>query len=106
MPASPASPCLSRRPQRAPATGYGPGAASPCSRLLPMARSLRRIKLRTAGLAIACVVLAAAGGVRAADSATITFQRVFKGSNPEFIRITVSEDGTATYDIRQLSEDS
>jgi hypothetical protein len=66
-----------------------------------MGASLRRMTL-----AIACLVLAAAGGVRAADPATITFQRVFKGSNPEFIQIKVSEDGTATYDIRQLSEDS
>ena len=56
-------------------------------------------------LGIACLVLAA-GGLGAADSATITFQRVFKGSLPEFIQIKVSEDGTAAYDIRQLEEDS
>ena len=41
----------------------------------------------------------------AADDATITYRRVFKGSNPEFIEIKVSEGGSATYDIRQLSED-
>lgn len=41
-----------------------------------------------------------------ADGATITYRRVFKGSNPEFIEIKISEEGTATYDIRQLSEDA
>ena len=43
--------------------------------------------------------------LRAADDATITYRRVFKGSNPEFIEIKVAEGGPATYDIRQLSED-
>jgi hypothetical protein len=44
--------------------------------------------------------------LRAADEATITYRRVFKGSNPEFIEIKVSQAGTASYDIRQLSEDA
>jgi hypothetical protein len=43
--------------------------------------------------------------LHAADGATITYQRVFKGSNPEFIEIKIGEDGSASYDIRQLSED-
>ena len=38
--------------------------------------------------------------------ATITYRRVFKGSSPEFIEIKLSEDGTASYDIRQSSEDA
>jgi hypothetical protein len=42
--------------------------------------------------------------VHAADAATITYRRVFKGSNPEFIEIKIGQDGTATYDIRQLSD--
>ena len=42
--------------------------------------------------------------LRASDTATITYRRVFKGSNPEFIEIKIGEDGTATYDIRQLSD--
>lgn len=37
--------------------------------------------------------------------ATITYRRVFKGSNPEFIEIKVS-DQKCTYDIRQLDEDA
>jgi hypothetical protein len=42
-----------------------------------------------------------------AESAKLTFKRVFKSSSPEFIEIVVPEDGRpATYDIRQLDEDS
>jgi hypothetical protein len=53
---------------------------------------------------------AAAAGTSAAvapaESAKLTFRRVFKSSSPEFIEIVVSEDGhPATYDIRQLDED-
>jgi hypothetical protein len=43
--------------------------------------------------------------LRAADGATITYRRIFKGSNPEFIEIKIGEDGSAAYDIRQLTED-
>src|SRR6202040_3395919 len=44
--------------------------------------------------------------VTAAESAKLTFRRVFKSSSPEFIEIVVPEDGhLATYDIRQLDED-
>ncbi len=50
----------------------------------------------------ACAALVSA----APPSAKLSFQRVFKGSTPEFIRITVREDSdAATYDIRQLEED-
>src|SRR5262245_12809604 len=66
--------------------------------------TIRRLRWTTP--AIACLALAAAGSLHAADSATITFQRVFKGSSPEFIQIKVSEDGPAAFDIRQLDEDS
>ena len=38
-------------------------------------------------------------------TATITYRRVFKGSSPEFVEIKVSEQGKATYEIRQLGED-
>jgi hypothetical protein len=44
--------------------------------------------------------------VPAADTAKITYRRIFKGSIPEFIEINVSDDGAATFDIRQLSEDA
>jgi hypothetical protein len=42
----------------------------------------------------------------ASGSAKLTFQRIFKGSTPEFVQITVRSDSdAATYEIRQLSED-
>ena len=50
-------------------------------------------------------VLAGPPVLRAADGATITYRRIFKGSNPEFIEIKIGEDGSATYDIRQLTDD-
>src|SRR5215467_5356275 len=42
-----------------------------------------------------------------AQAAKITFRRIFSGSSPEFIEITVREDSdVATFDIRQLDEDA
>jgi hypothetical protein len=65
--------------------------------------------------AAASLVVAGAGDAAAtatsapvapAESAKLTFRRVFKSSSPEFIEIVVPEDGhPATYDIRQLDED-
>jgi hypothetical protein len=48
--------------------------------------------------------LLAAPRLRAADPATVSFRKVFKSSNPEFVEIRVREDGAATCDIRSLSE--
>lgn len=39
-----------------------------------------------------------------AGSATLTFRRIFKSSYPEFVEIVVNEDGSGTYDIRQLDD--
>ncbi|HEV2489012.1 MAG TPA: hypothetical protein VGT03_04325 [Candidatus Acidoferrales bacterium] len=38
------------------------------------------------------------------SQASITFRKVFKASYPEFVEIKVGEDGTGTWDIRQLDE--
>ena len=38
------------------------------------------------------------------DTSTLTYRRIFKSSYPEFVEINVSEDGTGTYDIRQLDD--
>jgi hypothetical protein len=38
------------------------------------------------------------------DSATLTFRRIFKSSYPEFVEIVVNEEGSGTYDIRQLDD--
>jgi hypothetical protein len=59
---------------------------------------------KTAWLLLSLLLLPAA--LWADSGATITYRRVFKGSSPEFIEIKVSEDGTASYDIRQSSEDA
>jgi hypothetical protein len=41
-----------------------------------------------------------------ADTATVTYRRIFQGSTPEFIEIKVREDGTASADVRQLSQEA
>ena len=57
-----------------------------------------------------CLLAGASFFVHAAaadpDGATITYRRVFKGSTPEFIEVKISEQGKATFDIRQLDEDA
>jgi hypothetical protein len=55
-------------------------------------------------LAPACLPVAAIAAN--ADGATITYRRVFKGSTPEFIEVKVSQQGKASFDIRQLDEDA
>lgn len=60
-----------------------------------------------------CLLLIAALPMAAASlsnpdpsGAKMTFRRVFKGSSPEFIEITVREDSdNGAYEIRQLDED-
>jgi len=45
--------------------------------------------------------------IHATPGATIiSYRRVFKGSTPEFIEIKIAEPGKATFEIRQLEEDS
>jgi len=55
-------------------------------------------------LAGACLFIPAARANSA--GATITYRRVFKSSTPEFIELKISDQGKATYDIRQLDEDA
>jgi hypothetical protein len=58
-------------------------------------------------LAIALVVSSAAAPAPGpAEGATITFRKIFKSSYPEFVEIKLNENGSATYDIRQLDEPS
>jgi hypothetical protein len=35
---------------------------------------------------------------------TLTFQQIFKSSYPEYVKISVNEDGKGTWDIRQLDD--
>jgi hypothetical protein len=55
-------------------------------------------------LAAACLLVPAARANPA--GATITYRRVFKGSSPEFIEVKISDQGKATFDIRQLDADA
>src|SRR3981081_4365838 len=72
-------------------------------RIDAMKTSLLRFSLL---IAVATMMTSAALAVPAPSSARLTFRRVFKGSSPEFIEITVREDSdTAAYEIRQLDED-
>lgn len=49
---------------------------------------------------------ASATSATAAAGAKITFRRVFKGSSPEFIELSIQQSADeATYEIRQLDED-
>lgn len=54
------------------------------------------------------ILLSAASAFAAgvADSPTIIYRKVFKSSYPEYVQIKVSQNGAATYDIRQLDEES
>ncbi len=57
-------------------------------------------------IAAACLAAPAMLSVPAPTGAKLTFRRVFKGSSPELIEITVREDSdAAAYEIRQLDED-
>jgi hypothetical protein len=61
-------------------------------------------------LVSACWPGAAARGAsvpRPGPGAKVTFRRIFQGSSPEFIEVTVQGDSNAaTYEIRQLDEDA
>ena len=47
-----------------------------------------------------------AGATVPAGNATITFRKIFKSSYPEYVEIKITDGGTGTFDIRQLSEES
>ncbi|HEY7679333.1 MAG TPA: hypothetical protein VIC04_02365 [Terriglobia bacterium] len=59
---------------------------------------------RWAGLAF-FLLLIVAWPASAADSATITYRKIFKGSSPEFVEVKISESGACSYDLRLLSEE-
>lgn len=44
------------------------------------------------------------GEGNATEGPTLTYRRIFKSSYPEFVEISVNEDGSGTYDIRQLDD--
>ena len=70
-----------------------------------------RLKRRLRLFIAAVVWLLGAGSVVSilitptlAASPTITFRKIFKQSYPEYVEIKIAENGTSTYDIRQMDE--
>src|SRR5260370_21685957 len=56
-------------------------------------------------LCLSCWLSSAAAASAPAAGAKISFKRVFQGSSPELIEITLRDDSdTATYEIRQLEK--
>jgi hypothetical protein len=51
-------------------------------------------------------VFASALSAIAASEAVISYRKIFKGSVPESVDISISETGKCTFDIRQLAEDA
>jgi hypothetical protein len=67
----------------------------------------RIIAAFSASLLLLVLVVAASAFARpASDSTNITYRKIFKSSYPEYVEIKVSQNGAATYDIRQLDEES
>lgn len=66
-----------------------------------------RIRVAWIGLAaLACLGASFAFAGTPDSGATITYRKIFKSSYPEFVEIKVTQNGAATYDIRQLDEES
>jgi hypothetical protein len=58
-------------------------------------------------LGTACLLACSSFSAPASCGAKLKYRRVFKGSSPEFIEISVREDSeVASYEIRQLDEDA
>jgi hypothetical protein len=66
----------------------------------------RRLLPRSVLAVVALGLSVLPAGRTAPGPATISYRRVFKGSVPEFIEIKVGEHGGATFELRQLDEDS
>jgi hypothetical protein len=65
---------------------------------------IARIGATSLLLILLCAASAFAGGP--ADGPAIIYRKLFKSSYPEYVQIKVSQNGAATYDIRQLDEES
>jgi hypothetical protein len=44
------------------------------------------------------------GSAASPSAAAVTYEKVFKGSTPEYFEITVRQNGSGSYDIRQLED--
>jgi hypothetical protein len=69
--------------------------------------AFRKIARISPGLLLLLLLIAASAFAGSpSDSPTIIYRKVFKSSYPEYVQIKVSQNGAATYDIRQLDEES
>jgi hypothetical protein len=68
------------------------------SQLPPLCTLILSLILLQAGAGPGVVAQAAASG------ATLSYTKVLKGSDPEYVKITVTPDGSATYDGRGLKD--
>jgi hypothetical protein len=69
--------------------------------------ALRKIaSMRPGVLLLILLSVASALAGAPADGPTIIYRKVFKSSYPEYVQIKVSQNGAATYDIRQIDEES
>ena len=66
----------------------------------------RIARISTGSLLFVLFFAAAAFAGAPADGPTIIYRKVFKSSYPEYVQIKVSQNGAATYDLRQLDEES
>jgi hypothetical protein len=65
----------------------------------------RSLKFACAGVAALIFFAAAPSRAQSAPAGpALTYRKIFKGSSPEYIEVTVRQDGTSSYDIRQLSD--
>lgn len=80
---------------------------SPTNRAGYRCAAFRKIASISAGV-LFLLLLSAASACAAgpADGPTIIYRKVFKSSYPEYVQIKVGQNGAATYDIRQLDEES
>jgi hypothetical protein len=69
--------------------------------------AFRKIARISPGLLVLLPLVAASAFAGSpSDNPTIIYRKVFKSSYPEYVQIKVSQNGAATYDIRQLDEES
>jgi len=69
--------------------------------------AFRKIARISPGLLLLLLLVAASAFAGSpSDNPTIIYRKVFKSSYPEYVQIKVSQNGAATYDIRQLDEES
>jgi len=81
---------------------------APTKAAAPRERQRARTIWSARAASLICALLAAATSFAAtpSDNASVTYRKIFKSSYPEYVQIKVNQNGNATYDIRQLDDES